>query len=191
MKRPLIMSNLPNLESDDIFLVLKLIFNFKKYKNGVFDEKLKDWFKTYFKVKNVSLFISGRLALYETLKALNFKENDEVIIQAFTCSVVPEAITACKLKPIFVDINKDFTLDIDNLKKKINSKTKAIVIQHTFGIPADIDEIKGIAKEKDIFLIEDCAHTIGGLYKNKLLGTFGDVAFFSLGRSKAFSATNG
>ncbi len=191
MKRPISISNIPNIEKDDIKLYLKLLFNFSLYKKGNFEEKLKNWFIDYFRVEFVFNFITGRLALFEILKSLNLNNEDEIILQAFTCSVVPEAIIAAKLKPVYVDIDKTFNIDVNNLKNKITKKTKVIIIQHTFGIPAEIEKIKEIAKKNNIIIIEDCAHNIGSKYKNKLLGTFSDIAFFSFGRSKAFSATNG
>lgn len=187
--KSIFISNSSNFGKNDVWLVLKSIFNFKDFKKGKDEEKLKNWFKNYFNVRQVFLFISGRMALFKILESLNLEKNDEIIIQASTCLVVPLAIKAAGLKPIYTDINNDYTLDINDLKNKITIKTKALIVQHTFGIPSEMDEIKKIAN--NIILIEDCAHTIGSKYKNKKLGQFGDFAFFSFGRSKAFSAING
>jgi len=82
-------------------------------------------------------------------------------------------------------------MDIDDLRKKISQKTKAIIIQHTFGIPAEIKMIKQIADRNNLILIEDCAHSLGGTYQGQKLGSFGDVAFFSFGRDKMISSVFG
>src|SRR5437899_576254 len=69
--------------------------------------------------------------------------------------------------------------------------TPLSIVQHTFGIPTDMEKILALAKKHKLFIVEDCAHTIGGELKNKKLGTFGDASFFSLGRDKAFSSVFG
>jgi len=96
-----------------------------------------------------------------------------------------------KAKPVYVDIANSYTIDTKDLEKKITSSTKAIIVQHTFGIPAEMDQIVGIAKKHNLFVIEDCAHTIGGMYKEQKLGSLGDVGIFSFGRDKAFSSVFG
>ncbi|MBN1168322.1 DegT/DnrJ/EryC1/StrS family aminotransferase, partial [Candidatus Woesebacteria bacterium] len=109
----------------------------------------------------------------------------------FTCIAVCNSITWNKAKPIYVDIGDDLNIDPDDLEKKITKNSKAIIMQHTFGIPAEVEKIKTIAKKKGLVIIEDCAHALGAAYKNKPLGTFSKVSFFSFGRDKALSSVFG
>jgi dTDP-4-amino-4,6-dideoxygalactose transaminase len=125
------------------------------------------------------------------LYAIGIKEGDEIILQAFTCSVAVNPIIARKAKPVFVDIDDTLNMDPEDLRRKITQKTKAIMVQHTFGWPAKMEEISRIAKENNLYLIEDCAHSLGAKYNGKLCGTFGDVAFFSFGRDKVISSVFG
>ena len=126
------------------------------------------------------VYFRGRVALYGILEALGVKKGDEIITQAFTCIAVPEAIIAIGAKPVYVDIKSDdVNMNINDLHKNISAKTKAIIVQHTYGIPADIDDIVKIAEEKNIPIIEDCCHTLMSTYKRKMVGTFGVGSFYS------------
>lgn len=130
-------------------------------------------------------FFKGRVALYSILKAIGVKEGDEVILPGFTCVVVPNAIIYLGAKPLYVDIdNRTFNIDPLKIEEKITQKTKAIIVQHTFGIPSDMDKIAGIAKKHNLFVIEDVCHAIGSKYKGEEVGTFGIAAFFSSQWSK-------
>ncbi|MFH1833069.1 MAG: DegT/DnrJ/EryC1/StrS family aminotransferase [Candidatus Levyibacteriota bacterium] len=191
MKRPIAISLSPNTKTNDVFLAFRLIFSPWTYINGNYPKVLEQWFRNYFKVSNAISFASGRGALLAILKTLGIGLQDEVIIQAFTCVAVCDPIIKTGAKPIFADINNSLTMDAEDLEKKITAKTKAIIVQHTFGIPSDLNKILAIAKNHGIAVIEDCAHIIGGKYKDKRLGTFGDASFFSFGRDKAFSSVFG
>jgi dTDP-4-amino-4,6-dideoxygalactose transaminase len=137
---------------------------------------------------HISLFWKGRVALYGLLKSYGIKEGDEIILPAFTCVVVPNAIIYCGAKPIYVDINrKTLNCDADEIKNKITSRTKIIIAQNTFGLSSDLDKIMEIAREKNIIVIEDCTHGFGGLYKGKKNGTIADASFFSTQWNKPFS----
>ena len=100
-------------------------------------------------------FLRGRVGLYALLKALGVKKGDEVAIQSFSCIAVPEGVLAAGAKPIYIDIEKNgFNMDPEDLLRKINFRTKAIVIQHTYGIPAQIGRLCNIAKKNNIPVIE-------------------------------------
>ena len=103
---------------------------------------------------------SGREALYIILKALNLEEGDEIILQSFTCMVVVNAITWAGLKPVFVDADENYNLNVEKLKQAINPRTRGVIVQHTFGIPAEVVAVKKICEEKKLVLIEDCAHAM-------------------------------
>lgn len=135
--------------------------------------------------QNTFCFFKGRVALYAILKAIGIKEGNEAILPGFTCVVVPNAITYLGAKPVYVDINpKTYNIDTAKIEEKITEKTKAIIVQHTYGIPAGMDKILQIAKKYNLHVIEDSCHTIGSKYKGKEVGTFGDAAFFSSQWSK-------
>jgi perosamine synthetase len=134
---------------------------------------------------NILYFFKGRVALYAILKAVGIKQNDEVIIPGFTCIVVPNAITYLGAKPVYVDIDSStYNIDTSKIEEKITDKTKVIITQHTYGIPAEMDEVLEIAGKHNLYVIEDSCHAIGSRYKGKEVGTSGDAAFFSSQWSK-------
>lgn len=137
------------------------------------------------------MFDSGRSALYAALTALGVGEGDEVIVQAFTCVVVINAITRTGAKPVYVDIDETYNIDPHVLEQKINSKTKIIIVQHTFGTPAQIELIKNVAQTHGLRIVEDCAHALGARHNNKLLGAFGDIAMLSFSTDKVISCVRG
>lgn len=189
--RPIALSLSPNTQGKDVFLAIKLLFSPWKYFGNSSVRQLEQWFRQYFAVSYAVSFNSGRSSLYAILLALGVKKDDEVILQAFTCVVVPNAIVALGAKPIYCDITQELVLNPNVLENKITKKTKVIIIQHTFGIPTDMAPVIKLAKKYNIFIVEDCAHTIGGEYKGKKLGSYGVASFFSFGRDKAFSSVFG
>lgn len=192
MKDPIAISLSPNTEKEDVFLALNLIFSPWRWISGGEINKLEQAFKNYFGVKYAISFNSGRSAQYAILKAVGIKTGDEVLIQAFTCVVVPNSILWLGGKPVFVDIEKDsLNMNPVDLEKKITSKSKAIIVQHTFGKPAKMEEIKKIAQTHKLLLIEDCAHSLGAKFQGRKLGTLGKAGFFSFGRDKVISSVFG
>lgn len=138
------------------------------------------------------VFFRGRVALYSVLSALDINEGDQVAIQAFTCIAVPEAIFACGATPLYVDTSpQSVNMDSDDLEKKITANTKAIVVQHTFGIPAELDKIISIAKKHNIPIIEDCCHTLSSTYHGQIVGSFGIASFYSFEWGKPLVAGMG
>lgn len=119
-------------------------------------------------------------------KALNFKNNDEIITVSNSFIATCGAIVYNGLRPILIDVGNDLNMDYSMIEKKINSNTKAIMPVHLSGIPCAIDKIKKICKKNKLTFIEDAAHAFGGKYKNKYLGTLGDVGIFSLHPRKNF-----
>lgn len=125
-------------------------------------------------------FFRGRVGLYALLKGLGIGVGDHVAMQAFTCIAVPEAVMATGASPLYIDIEDDgFNMSADDLASKVTPQTRAIVVQHTFGIPADIDGILRIANHYSIPIIEDCCHTLASRYKGKDVGSFGFGSFYS------------
>jgi len=192
MFKPISISLSPNTEKDDIRLALKLLFQPRCWKTTKNNSLLiEEKFKEYLGVKHAFSFYSGRSALMAILNSLGLQANDEVLLQAFTCNAAVNPIIWSGLKPIFVDIDDTLNLGLEDFKRKITPSSKAVMVQHNFGWPAKIEEISKIAKENNLFLIEDCAHSLGANYKGKLCGTFGEAAFFSFGRDKIISSIFG
>ncbi|MBL7159820.1 aminotransferase class I/II-fold pyridoxal phosphate-dependent enzyme [Candidatus Microgenomates bacterium] len=192
MFSPITISLSPNTEKDDVLLALKLLFSPWQWKRGEYIEKLEKEFAKYLGVKHAISFNSGRTAQLAILQSLRLGKGDQVLLQAFTCVVVPNSILWTGAKPVYVDIEKNtFNINPNNLKKKINSSSRAIIVQHTFGQSAKMEKILEIAKKNNLIVIEDCAHSLGAKYKGQLTGTFGKAAFFSFGRDKVISSVFG
>ena len=123
---------------------------------------------------------SGTSALDIAVQTLNLPEDSEVITTPFTFVATSNAILYNNLKPVFVDIEEDTrNINPDEIRKRITEKTKAIIYVDYGGHPCDIGEIKEIAEEKDIYLIEDACHALGAEYGGKKIGNFADMTVFS------------
>ena len=137
-------------------------------------------------------FATGRLGLFAILKALGVGEGDEVLLQVPTHIVVPNAVRYTGARPVFVDCTLDsYTVDLDDAERRVTPRTKAIVVQHTFGIPADVDGALELARRHGLEVIEDCVHSLGATYAGRQLGSFGRAAFFSTEETKTISTTMG
>ena len=149
-------------------------FNLNKSKN-----EIETVLKKRFTNKYVNLLPSARLGFYLTLKK-KLKENDEIIFSSMSFPLYVKIAKELKLRVKLVDVDpKTLNINHNILKDKITKNTKCIVVTHLFGYPCKIDEIKKIAKEKNIFLIEDCAQSFDTYYNNIETGMFGDVGIYS------------
>src|SRR4030043_1069325 len=161
---PISISLSPNTERDDVRLALKTIFRPWLWKRGKAILELEEEFKKYLGVKYAFSFNSGRSSLMAILKVLNLEKGSEVLLQAFTCNAAVNPIIWTGLKPVFVDVNeKTFNMDAEDLRKKITLRRdsgqapRVVMVQHTFGLSADMDEILEICQKNNLILIEDCA----------------------------------
>ncbi len=192
MNKNILTSLGPNYEKDDVRLALKLIFSPERWRDSFATKKLESNFVRLFGDEFNTLSVnSGRSGLYLILRALGISEKDEVLLQSFTCIAVPNSIMWNSAKPVYVDVGDDFNIDPNDLERKITEKSKVVIVQHTFGIPADLQKIQDICKKYNLILIEDCAHSLGATYDDKPLGTFGRASFFSFGRDKTISSVFG
>lgn len=143
-------------------------------------------------ISDVHAVDSGRNALRLALRAVGVGAGDEVLVQAFTCVSVPGPVLWLGARPIYVDIDPaTFNMDPEDLRKKLSPKAKVLIVQHTFGLPANLEELIAIARERNIAVIEDCAHALGSTYRGQPVGTLGDLAIFSFGRDKVISSVFG
>jgi len=151
--------------------------------------------------KSASLFIksryvvavnSGTAALQAALYALDIKKGDEVLIPSFTFVATANSVVSTGAKPVFVDVLKEnYTMDPDDLQKKITKKTKAIIPVHLYGNVAFIDKILEIAKKHNLPVIEDSAQSLGSTYKGKHAGTFSDLGCWSMYPAKVMTSGEG
>lgn len=128
---------------------------------------------------------SGTSALHGAIASLKLRKDDEVLVPALTFMADASVVLQEGAKPVFVDISKDdFNLDPKDVSKKITNRTKALIVVHLYGQPAKMEELSKIAKENGLVLIEDCAQAIGAKYKDKFVGSFGDISCFSFYQTK-------
>ena len=151
-------------------------------------EQYKQRFAIGFGAQRAFTFWKGRVALYAILKALGIKTGDEVIVPGYTCVMNVNPVKYLGAKPVYVDIEPaTFNIDINLLREKITPNTKAIIAQHTYGYPCDMDAIMDIAAYNNIPVIEDCCLALGSKYKGKMAGTFGKAAYFSFQWNKPYT----
>ena len=178
----------------EIFKKSKTLFRmgFDKTRKNVF--KVEDFENNFAKKlkSNYALAVSsGTAALRTGLAALELKEGDEVITQSFTFVATVEAIVESRAVPVCTEIDESLNMDPDDLLKKINKKTKAVIVVHMLGVPARIDKIKNICQKYNLALIEDTAWGCGAKFRQKYLGTWGDIGAFSFDFAKTITTGEG
>ena len=137
-------------------------------------------------------FGAGRIALYGMLRELGVGEGDEVIVPLPTHIVVTNAVKYHGATPVYADCRlADYNVDPERVKALIGPRTRAILIQHTFGIPGDMEALLGIAAEHDLPLIEDCVHALGATWRGRPVGGIGRAGFYSTEETKIISTTMG
>lgn len=191
MKKPISISLSPNTDADDVYIAWDVLTHPGMWREGKAIGIVSRFLSGYFSTNNILLTISGRSALSVLLSFFHIGGGSEVLIQAFTCVVVPNSIRFAQATPVYVDIDATLNMDPSDMEKKITKRTKAVIVQHTFGNPADMDRIMRIAKRHNLVVIEDCAHSFGSSFHGKRLGTIGDGAIISFGRDKVYSSVFG
>ncbi|MGG4626944.1 aminotransferase class I/II-fold pyridoxal phosphate-dependent enzyme [Serratia odorifera] len=141
----------------------------------------------------VASFMAGRAALYAVIRTLGLQPGDRVLIPAFTCQCVTNAFSYNGIEIAFVDIEADtFGISTAAMAQAITPNTKAVMIQYSFGLVCrDLDALLALARAHRLWVIEDCAHATGARYRGQLLGSLGDIAFFSSERSKVVNTIHG
>ena len=174
------------------YKAVKEVFLNGKFVSGKNVDLFEKSFAKYINTKYACAVNSGTAALHTALKCLNLKKNDEVIVPAISFMSTATAVLQNGNIPIFCDVNKDdYCLDPQDLKRKINKKTKAIILVHFAGNVCEINPILKIAKKNKIKIIEDCAQSHGSKYKNKKVGSFGDISCFSFYATKHMTTGEG
>jgi len=154
-------------------------------------------FASAFGAAEAVAFPYGRSALWAFLQAVGVSDA-EVVMPAYTCSVVAHAISLSANRPRFVDIRlSDYNMDLDLLPAAINDSTRAVVATHLFGYPLDLDRVEAIVAEAQaryghkIWLVQDCAHAFGATWNGRMVGSSGDVALYAFNISKIMTAIFG
>lgn len=162
------------------------------FRGGPLVQKLESMWCDYYGSRYSVSVNSATSGLYAALGALGVGYGDEIIVSPSTmsaCAVGPLLYGAI---PIFADIERNTgSLNPDSILTKVTSRTKAILVVHQYGIPADMDPIMAIAKSHDIKVIEDCAQAHGAKYKGRCVGTIGDIGIFSLNVNKSIQCGEG
>jgi perosamine synthetase len=157
-------------------------FNFRH--KHAFEQKAHVKIKTPFAIS----VPTNRSGIFALLTALDIGEGDEAIVTGYTCAAVPEPILQCGVTPVYVDIEPGhFCLNPKKLTEAITSRTRVIILQHTYGFAGAIEEVIDIARRHKLFVIEDCALAFGSKKDGQWLGTFGDAAVWSFELSKTLS----
>lgn len=160
--------------------------------SGKFIEEFENKFAAYCGVKYGVAVSNGTVALHLALATLDIGKDDEVLVSTFTNMAPVFAILYQGAMPVPIDIEEDtWNLNPGFLEAKITPKTKAILVVHVYGHPADMDPILAIAKKHNLFVIEDAAEAHGAEYKNKRVGAFGDISCFSFYANKIITTGEG
>ncbi len=163
------------------------VFKNNKFADGEFQKKCKLFIEKKINSRCVELTHSCSSALEIAMLLIDLKKDDEVIMPSYTFTSTANAVLLRGGKPVFVDVcSDDINLDPRLVEKKINKKTKAIIVVHYAGVSCDMSYFLKLKKKYNIFLIEDAAHSFLGKYKDKYLGTIGDFGAFSFHETKNF-----
>lgn len=166
--------------------------NSKKFLGGKYVQKFENQITKYFKVKYAITTNSWTSGLIAALGSMNLQPGDEVICTPWTMSACASSILHWNAIPVFVDIDKNtFNFNLENLKKNITRKTKAILAVDIFGQSENINEIKKIIKNRKIYILSDSAQAIGAKYKGKFAGTIADIGGYSLNCHKHINTGEG
>ena len=187
--------NIPALSKEEIRevnLVLKnnVLTNASR-QGGLNVQEFEKLSKRYLKSKYAIAVNSGTAAIQAALYALDIRAGDEVLLPSFTFVATANAVVSTGAKPVFVDIGENYTLDTEDLQKKITKRSKAIIPVHLYGNMARIHEIMTIARKHNLKIVEDAAQSMGSTYRQKQSGTFGNLGCFSLYPAKVMTSGEG
>lgn len=164
------------------------VINNASFIGGEYVRRFEKDFASLYGVKNCIGVANGTDAIYIVLKMLGIGHGDEVITVANSWISTSETITQAGATPVFVDVDEYFTIDAKKIEEKITSRTKAVIPVHLYGQPADINAIKEICSQYNLYLIEDCAQSHFSQYNGRYTGTFGIASTFSFYPGKNLGA---
>lgn len=188
--------NIPIVGKEEIAVVISILQNgaltSAANQGGKHVQNFEKSVTSFVKSKYAIAVNSGTAALQAALYALDIKNGDEVLVPSFTFVATANAVVSTGAKPVFVDVLKEnFTMDPDDLEKKITKKTRAIIPVHLYGNMADVDRLAEISKKYNLPIIEDSAQSLGSKYKGKHSGTFFEMGCYSMYPAKVMTAGEG
>ncbi|MBE6903392.1 MAG: DegT/DnrJ/EryC1/StrS family aminotransferase [Ruminococcaceae bacterium] len=172
----------------------KYLFRYGSLDNPSFKRKVFTFEEEFKKKMGADYCVatsSGTGSLMCCLSAIGIQPGDEVIVPGYTFIASISSIILMNAIPVLAEINDSLTIDPEDVRKKITDKTKAIMVVHMLGNQCNMDEIMKIAKEHNLYVIEDCCQACGASYKGKRLGTIGNIGAFSLNFFKTISTGDG
>ncbi|NET07270.1 MAG: aminotransferase class I/II-fold pyridoxal phosphate-dependent enzyme [Symploca sp. SIO2B6] len=181
------------LDWDDVKVAKEWLSKSPCWEDGKVVSQYETEFARWNGSKYAFAFMAARVGLSACIYALDLQPEDEVILPAYTCVVVPNALEWAGVKTVYCDIELDtYGLDVTQIESKITPKTRAILLQHLYGVVCrDYQAIIDLAKRHGLKVIEDCAHSTGAEYKGRKVGNFGDVAVYSSEKTKMFNTIQG
>lgn len=181
-----------NYGKEETMAVLKVLQS-KWISMGPNVNRLEEEFTKYLGIEHAIAVTNCTAALHLALEILAIKEGDEVIVPSLTFVATVNAVRYVRATPVFADIigNTDLSIDPDDIARKITPRTKAIIVMHYGGFACDMAKIMRIAKKHNLFVIEDAAHAPGASYKEKKLGTIGQIGCFSFFSNKNITCSEG
>ena len=181
----------PLIDHKEINLVTKVLKS-GIYVHGPKSKEFEEKFKKFTKAKNAISVSSCTAGMHLIYFSLGIGKGDEVIVPAQTHIATAHAVELTGAKPVFIDCdNKTGNIDAQKIEEKINIRTKAICVVHYLGIPVNMKEIIKIARKKKLFVLEDCALSLGAKYNNIHTGLIGDAGVFSFYPVKHITTAEG
>lgn len=182
----------PTLKGNEIKYVTDAIKSNWISSSGKYIEKFEQGFSEYCGVRHGVSCCNGTAAIHLALEALGIGRGDEVVVPTFSMIATANAVVYSGARPVLVDSELDtWNIDPNSIEEKITKRTKAIMVVHTYGHPADMDRVNKIADEHGIAVIEDAAEAHGAEYKGKKAGSLSDVACFSFYANKIITTGEG
>jgi perosamine synthetase len=182
----------PSLSSKELEYLMDAYTSTWISSRGKYIDQFESGFASFCEVKHGVATSNGTVAIHLALKALNIGEGDEVIIPDLTFAATINAVLLAGAKPIIVDIEEDsWTISPQEIRAAITPKTKAIIPVHVYGQACRMDEIMAIAKQHQLYIIEDCAEAHGAKFNGQKVGSFGDINTFSFFANKIITTGEG
>ena len=193
MKIPI---NTPDIGSEEMrevrSVLLKKSLTSSSFDGGIYGQQFEKLVSKFVKSKFAVAVNSGTSALQASLYAVNIKPGDEVLIPSFTFVATANSVKAVGATPVFVDIlRENYTMDPNDLRKKVTKRTKAIIPVHLYGHVAHMEEILEISKKNNLEIIEDASQSLGSKFKQKHSGTFSHLGCFSFYGTKITTSGEG
>lgn len=182
----------PNLGGNELYYVVDCIKTNWISSQGLYVRDFEDNFARHHDINYALTTSNGTTALHLALTALGIGPGDEVLVPDLTFAASANSVMHCGAHPVFVDVSPDYwNINPELIEEAITPKTRAIMPVHLYGHPCDMDPILEVARKHNLFIVEDCAESLGARYKGKLVGTLGDVGCFSFFSNKIITTGEG